>query len=135
MKNAKVTISRPQGFGDGVISISIVDVDSGLHLIRLEMELANFSECLTGLGNSPATVDQIIGQKGFENLGKKAITERVKCPKAGGFSKEEQRKIVAADFMEKYEWAGWALFNDGTGSRQDRPLHEYIIRRYEEVGG
>jgi hypothetical protein len=126
---ARVTISRRSKFqGDGSISISITDAASGINVCDVEMDLADFAECVTGLGASKAEFRMMPNTYKAERYGKKKIVDRVFCEKSSS-TKEEIGKIVISHFNENYG-NEWELWNDGIGTQQNGNQHEYIICKY-----
>lgn len=64
----KITISRPLTTkGDGYISISVRDEDAGIDFLKIQIELADFAEALTGL----AMVECNFETNLLEKVGKK----------------------------------------------------------------
>jgi len=65
---AKLTISRPS-YGDGrkKITIRVEDDDAVIRFLDIEMDLADFAECITGL----SYVNCEMEVRGLENVGKK----------------------------------------------------------------
>ena len=69
---AQLSISRPN-FGDGreLIEVRIKDVTAGVTFVELQISLADFSGCLTGLSN----VDCEMELRGTQNVGRKILRD------------------------------------------------------------
>lgn len=134
-KKAKVTISRILGRSqESVISINIIDAENYNLLINVEMTTKDFAEALTGNGYSPAVLTEILDLEAITHLGQERETKIVFCKPAhhADFIErpKEQRKIVEADFLEKYVEDGWRIKDYGLQSRQTSTSHRYVIYRY-----
>lgn len=89
-QKARVAITRRGNVqGDGSIAIAITDDASGLLVCDVEMSLADFGECVTGLANARAEFRAIANSYTADRYGKTKVVERVYCPKAGGKKRNE----------------------------------------------
>ena len=130
MKNAKVTISRPQ-YGDGRerMSITICDADSRVQLIELEMQLDDFTRAITGRGESPAVVTQFTKEDHYGKFGKILKTRRVECDRVS-YDKDVQKNEVIRHFNKNHLPDGWEISSTGIDTQQHGEKHTYVIRRW-----
>lgn len=124
--NGKITISRRFSGDEDYMSISLKDDTSSVAICNVEMGLVEFARALTGLGYVDCDIDLY---DTYEKAGKKLIVKRVACEKDKSYSKDEQKRIVQEDFLEKYS-NKWEIHSDGTGTKQPGERHVYCIRKY-----
>lgn len=132
MKLASVDITRPtSSLGGTKIALTITDEASGLSVIRIEMELADFAACVTGQGHMPAVVERWCG-KYASNIGKKREQHTELLPGRAPSGKVEAKHWVRSHVTVKtLIAAGWELWSDGVEMQQNRPdVHEITFVRY-----
>lgn len=101
MDNAKITISRPYGGDSRYIRIAVRDDDACIEFLELKISLENFSEALTGLGNTECEMVT----RGLENVGKLREQDTLVFPMPE--SDYSNRKEVAAFVAQKQAPEGW----------------------------
>ena len=99
---AKLSISRPS-YGDDrkKIKISIEDSDAIITFLDIEIDLADFAKCITGLG----MVDCDMEVRGLENVGKKRESMPIvfEMPSVGWGMK----RGTAVELSQKAAPEGW----------------------------
>lgn len=114
-----ISISRPHGHdGPDYINIEIIDLLSGIQFVECHIELADFSEAITGMGHTSCTFIP----RGLDGVGKTRETKvvRVFVP-----SSERNPNIVRAAVAE-HETDGWK------GRDADAVNHHKIVSRTKE---
>lgn len=126
---AKVTISR-RGMckGDGEFCISITDASSGILVAEVNMELAEFAECIGGLSSCNGTFKFRADEHTVDKYGKVREAERISIEtKLDKHSdKEGLLKLIKASVPE-----GWVLSDDGMRTQQNqRGRHQFVVCRF-----
>lgn len=98
----RLSITRPRGgSGPEVISIRLVDDDAGIEFVQVEVELAAFSDCLTGLADTDCEFEV----RGLENVGKRIERETIEFLMPD--CEFGNRKSVAKEEAMKVTPEGW----------------------------
>ena len=86
---AKLNISRPS-YGDDrrKIAISVIDTDAGIEFLELEIDLADFAECVTGLSHVECEMEF----RGLENLGKVSEKEKIEFKVSDSYIYKDRNK-------------------------------------------
>lgn len=99
---ATLTITRPMGNRDAVISITVRDENSRIQFFKGDVSLAQFSEALTGLAE--VAVDAEV--RGLDYVGKIRVTEdrEIICPLT-----DYKREILGSWLAENAKEDGWIV--------------------------
>lgn len=129
--------NRSNTSGDCHPHIEINDKASGLRIADITMTAAAFGELMASNGYVSAELE-IVGQQGYENLGKKKEIARVGIPKGKikeFFYKERELKsehirglMMKKDYLPEGE--GWMIWDDGVGTQQPSLEWQVIYCRY-----
>lgn len=124
---AKVSITKPVCGQDRRVRISIDDEASSNRVAELDMSLADFADCVTGLSGVSANFLFRPSPESAKNYGLKRVTKDMFCERV--FEKDKQRGIVLAELLGNSEWS---LFNDGIGTQQNGEKHRFVVVKYVE---
>lgn len=132
---ANVTISKRRTTkGEGCFAISISDESSGLPIVSVEMDLAEFAECIGGLAYCKAEINKLPTSYSVDRYGKEKQVKTVQMPKGSinwSSSKDHIKAEVNAHFLANYSGDDWELWSDGIGTQQrSQEFHDYVICRY-----
>lgn len=133
-QKAKVSINK-QGNqkGDGQWVIEIVDELSGIIVTRVSMSLAEFSECIGGLGCCEGEFEIIPTQSMVDNFGKVYESEYISIDLPEGVSKYSDKDKIR-ELVNESVPDGWELRSDGMRTQQNKPgVHTFIVYRYVKV--
>lgn len=128
MNNANVTITRSS---NDVIRLCVSDGPSRQRVVEVEMDMAEFAACITGLASAEGRTHYVISPKEAERIGRTLETTECHCQKVSGLSKEDQEKSVYSHFKESgIALMGWEIFSTGVNSQQRGEHHRYVCRRW-----
>lgn len=105
-----ITISRPRGLDSEHISIQMQDALSGTTFCQVRMSLAEFAQCLTGLGYSDCEFDFYPG-----NVGKKLESKTELVELGTSYTVDEKEAAIA-----KFEVDGWIGYQKDVGNYHKR---------------
>jgi len=97
-----ITISRPQGNNCDYISISLVDEDSRIQFVDVEIKYSDFAQLITGLSYVPCEVEC----RGLENIGKKKVVKSFEfmISDNNDWSNQKEKAIELADKVCPEGW-------------------------------
>ena len=131
---AKVTISRQNhSHKDDSIAISIDDANSGLNIVKVDLELSIFAAAITGLGFVSAEIQRKPTMNMVENLGKTREVKPLFVEKNnlyGDEGKELTKKRIEEELRVNPEFAGCKLHDSGLTSQQNGTMHRASVCRY-----
>jgi len=136
MKNklkGTVTITRVNSnMEEDLIAIEIVDSNSRSNIARVTMSMENFAKAVTGFGYQEVTIEQLIDDEGFSNIGKTRETKTVWIKKPEEFLWDVDMSVYVRKVLDEMnaETDGWKLWDDGVRSQQNENLHRVIMVRY-----
>lgn len=128
--DARVTISRPQGFSEDQIHIQIVDRASRLTIATVKIDPADLTLALTGLSERPATA--VVNTSGM--IGKKKIVEDrvVKLPDEIGYNRREAEKYIEENYQEEgYILDSYLGSQSSLAAKNGVYYARYSVVRYE----
>ena len=124
MNNGRLTISRPNYGGEQQkISIKVRDDNSRITFLEIEIDLAKFTECLTGLSE----VDCNIKTRGLGKVGKTKEMKPFEFEMPEDKKWDNDRKVIAANLASKLAPEGWKpeLYFNSQNSFFDKDGKQY----------
>lgn len=96
----KMTISRPVCGGSGSkVCIDIQDSTSKIHFVEIEVDLAEFTNAITGLGSRPVEMEVM----GLDRVGMERETMEIEFPIGEDYRAREHAAEIAKDHTPE----GW----------------------------
>ena len=124
----KVSISRRDMKGDGVVSIKIADANSRQVIVEAEMSFSEFAEAVTGMSECESEIVRALSPVEAGRVGLKVITERVEIDLPDGeycLPKDTQDQ-----FFSKYIPEGYVMHSNGLGTKQPAGKHVFTVRKW-----
>lgn len=130
---AQLTITRPT-YGDGrkKIKISVRDIDARFEFLELEIDLASFTECLTGLSH----VNCDMKVKGLENVGKKRESKTIEFEMSENNHRSKEEAIRLSKEVTPDGWicSGYFGSKDSFFRINGKPYARTTISRWVDKG-